>query len=190
MGDATPPLRQPRSAAAYSPIFCSQQAFDVLWANLSTSDCRSITLPLLATYLGDSVTASDLTCQDWGSPDQSEISPNTCPTAAAALNHQLGGTFTCGGGDMHADDGSEGSDDDDDNDMRACDAKIEILIAALTTHTPDQCPPDEYYINGQALAANCRDLTRPIACLASATRPPPPPSRPIGSAAVLGVAVR
>ena len=63
-------------AAAYAPLYCggtlgnpdddyavnnAPSDMKVLWVNLTYSECKSTTLPLLVSYLG-TVTAGDLVC--------------------------------------------------------------------------------------------------------------------------------
>ena len=73
-GSPLPALRRPRAPVAYTPLFCGGSrgeadddiAWDAghqkLWINQTRSECASTMLPLLASYLGDSIVAGEMAC--------------------------------------------------------------------------------------------------------------------------------
>ena len=76
-----PGPRHPQTAAAYTPLYCAgglggsaddddsvgESGHQGLYVNLTYAECTSITLPLLASFLGGTITAGDLRCYVCGS---------------------------------------------------------------------------------------------------------------------------
>ena len=111
-----PPPPTPPPQPHFTPVFCAgmageedddweeqplsnQVGFQALFVNLSSVDCQTFTLPLLARYLGDAFGVGDLFCND-GYPSviyaMPYMKPPECPLLVAALNDRLGGSaFEC-----------------------------------------------------------------------------------------------